>query len=650
MRASLKTIAFLAVLTILVAFALPITSTITYSSHAPGKYLIIYNNTRLSDSMIYFLDYGFQVPIINPLTGNNTVKIKDPFLGSFTGQYTIDFKLPNGTQVHTVGYQILVYGDPYVHNITIKKVITQYLGGPDQVLDINIIVLYPYRQYLAQGVPLVLWVPEIQLIYKYVNATYFELDMKLYYASYAFASADYGSYNITARFLVNMKDWNAYYWDGHEWRYIGYLPLADRTTDLTSTLYTIYKLIVDRINTITQNKTLVQEIAAQARQAYEKRDSETLLHIAGRILPANIAVQNKNYLGETVKVNLLSGRAVGPRLRYEIPSYPVPQAIPALELFDKNKAALDEAITQYLLYNNSEPLREVLSKNNAFITIIVNNTDIGVGSFYWVFRDAPPPLLGVEIDTLLPASALQGSPCTDKAVYALLDIVPDPSIIGKTPSIKYSNTIPAPLPISKLGDNGTITVAVDYRLAYRWMLLSRKAVDPLYREHLLGDLQTGLTNTLVRDLELIASGQNPEKIIENYKIEAKGLIESTAYDIAGKTGVELVDTVINNGEIRPPTITTSTSTTTKSTQTTTHTTTSTAAVQTSSQKTNTSITSAKQITQTSTNTAVQMSPVTHVMIRTSTKIVHRLPTWIIDVLIAGIAALMVAFIIMRRRS
>ncbi len=165
---------------------------------------------------------------------------------------------------------------------------------------------------------------------------------------------------------------------------------------------------------------------------------------------------------------------------------------------------------------------------------------------------------------------------------------------------------------------------LDQRLAYIWMLLSRKAINPFYRTHLLYNLRTGILNTLVRDLEPIASGQNPEKVLSNYKDEVKGQIESTAYSLAGKISVDIIDATINNEVIMPPariiTIMTTTGMTTE-----THASVSEATPRILSLQINsTTLLPTKETIQTSTNTTTTGSFTTHAATKNLTTAVHKI--------------------------
>ncbi len=649
MRILLNILALTAVLILAAGLVIPLTGTTTaYAQAGQGPYIVVTTKNEYVGAMLYYLTEDYRVPSVNPGGATGSAQSVEPLLHCFTGSYSADLSLPNGTAVHEIAYQIEVLGSTRTDNIVVKDVRTQYVGGPDHALFVDVKVLYPIKQYVSGGAPLVLSPAETVFIYKYVNTTYFELEIRLYYAAYAYLQQPLTTYNITAEFLINMRNWHAYYWYRGGWRNLGYFPLADESLDLTGTLYGVYRNVTMRIDRIIRDKSLLNTLVEQAREAVNSSNPEAVIGLAEKTLGLDISNHyNVTYLGQPVKVDPVQGSAVGPVINVWFPGHPSLQVCPEEKLYNNMESQLEEALTRYIETNDSSLLQKIIAENNAFIQIQADHTLGSTGTLMWVYKDSPLPIAGGDLQVALPAHALGNAPEPDGVSYAILDLSTPPQLNTTDTNITYSNAPPAPLPPAKLGNNSTLVVAIDYRLAYLWMLQDPKAMDPGYRAEALDSLFSELTNSFIKTIYSIGAGNDPVKALKNYRENIEAIIEATAYRIAGETGAEEIMTLINGGQITPPkpaetTITkhpgTGTETQAASTQTTT----------TTSQESTTS-TAGKTVSQPISGPTTSSPLQSSSAVAATTHKSSRYPALLIVIGIAGSAALIIALLVARRR-
>ncbi|GEM_PF-3621764 len=342
----------------------------------------------------------------------------------------------------------------------------------------------------------------------------------------------------------------------------------------------------------------------------------------------------------------MQASAIGPVINVWFPGHPSLQVCPEEKLYNNTESQLEEALTRYIETNDSLLLQKIIAENNAFIQIQADHTLGSTGMLMWVYKDSPLPIAGGDLQVALPAHALGNAPKPDGVSYAILDLSTPPQLNTTDTNITYSNAPPAPLPPAKLGNNSTLVVAIDYRLAYLWMLQNPKAMDPGYRADALDNLFSEVTNSFIKTLYSIGAGNDPVKALKNYRENIEAIIEATAYRIAGETGAEEIATLNNGGQITPPKP--AETTITKHPGTGTETQAASKQTSTTSQESTTS-TAGKTMSQPISGPTTSSPPQSSSPVAATTHMSSRFPAPLIVIGIAGSATLIITLLVARRR-
>ncbi|GEM_PF-5909579 len=121
----LNILALTAVLILVAGLIIPLTGTTTaYAQAGQGPYIVVTTENEYVGAMLYYLTEDHRVPSVNPGGAAGSAQSVEPLLHCFTGSYSSDLSLPNGTVVHEVAYQIEVLGSTRTDNIVVKDVRT----------------------------------------------------------------------------------------------------------------------------------------------------------------------------------------------------------------------------------------------------------------------------------------------------------------------------------------------------------------------------------------------------------------------------------------------------------------------------------------------------------------------------------------------
>ncbi|MET1159462.1 MAG: hypothetical protein ABWW65_00740 [Thermoprotei archaeon] len=543
----------------------------------PKYYVITINKTY--DATLYILDNTYNVVLVPlsvalPLSCSvqNRIPPEGPHIHLITGFANVNWTLPNGTRITELFYTIADYVGCGKDKAEVKEITLKYGGREFATAVIHVFVPIPEpEKYL---VPLELYPGSIMFIYKYVNSSHFELDVKLYntgYTSYvkqciteyecvieiAGFSIALRKYNITFRFLIDTNSWTAKYWNGHKWIPIGSLPLAIPAMDLSLLLYELYQSYSRSINYYLTHKTELQIVVDKVKSLIESGETEKaweLLHkLAEGPIPQIWKAYNASYLGKEIKIEGPGGSVVGPSIKITFPAYD--KIVIKINKTGNLSNLIIEGLEKYIMEERMDTLNSVIAENNGFIYYATKYKNITRGTLLWTYIAVFPPGFGIDTLLILPAKHLsEYLGFSDRIEYAFLEIFPRGlPISSEDIVIEESSSLPGPR-------YGNFTIVIDSRLAEKWMLTNKKAVNPDTRVSILMNLMSTIMTKYGNTWYKVINKGNPEKEFQDFLSYLESAVLATAYQLGGEKGRDLVENLIHGGSLFPETANTTATT------------------------------------------------------------------------------------------
>ena len=525
---------------------------------APSYYIFYTNTTAYTTA--YLLDNNYKVinlplykilpstcPIINKLFPNANYIITN------IGSVYLNITLPNGTHINNMIYSIAEYlgcgtGKPRIAGITVdlkKKIITIHVFVPINGKGYNIPAVFTSDKTL--------------LIYKYVNTTYFEVDLKLYNLtdqySFGVQNIKTRSFNITYRFLVNENTWMSYYWNGHKWINIGMLPFATPAIDARYLLFKLYQNYANSIKYYMTHKlelnTIIEKIQHLLKTNQRKKAYALIDKIAGTPMPQLLVGESEAvYWGKPIKYD--TSNVIGPRLIFTIPPYTDINIIENDNAIDKIYDQLVEGIKQYLLTHNYSLLQQIIDRSNGFVKFGAEKYNGQQAEEYWVCLYYMPLLYIMPTLITLPSNPGFASQGINGVKYVFLDMETQSngtqSIIRKTISSEPSLSVIRNI----IHRNSFGAVIIDRRLAAEWLLLSNRSIDWDSRIAIFYNVGSAIFNAYVNTIVNIVSGVNPDTEFENLLSYVKSVVIHAAYSLGGSIGEKVMEKTISLGKLELP--------------------------------------------------------------------------------------------------
>ncbi len=530
------------------------------------RYYIIAINNSLVETTLYMLDNKYNV-VLAPLTValpstcpvQNTLFPKGDNIEYIQNFTNANFNLPNGTHIGGIFYTIADYIGCGRDKTEIKRITLRYTGGPENIegATIHVFVRVPHAEKYV--VPLILYSRNIMFVYRYINSSYFELDVKLYYLTYELENIASKTYNVTIRFLINMNSWTAKYWNGFEWVPVGTLPLATPALDLSLMLYKLYQSYNANAKYYLEHKAEFQTIIDKIKSIIKNGDKEKVQQLIRQLASTPVPQIWKGYyalyLGKRIEIDMPAGAVVGPSINITFPAYTKIRAKVDTATASKFNDLIIKGLKEYILEGRTDTLDNVIVKNNGFVYYDSLYQKSRIGTELWTYMRSPLPAFGGNVLLALPAKYL--SKCLgydNKIEYALLSISTPTSIKSKGITIEKNKPLPKPPSLHSLGNNGYLVIAIDSRLAEKWMLTNIDAINPDARVSILYNLLSVVQTKYINTWYKIANGGDPKKEFQDFLSYLKSTVLATAYRLGGENGRELIENLIRNGLSTPETI------------------------------------------------------------------------------------------------
>ncbi|NPA98524.1 MAG: hypothetical protein GXO43_04005 [Crenarchaeota archaeon] len=534
----------------------------------PYYYVFLKNNTE-GWITLYLLDQNMRVSLI-PLSSilSSTCCINKtiiPFANYIDlVQFDVNLILPNGTRLDDVLVSIADYigcgqGEP--------KIVYVSKDWKNGMLTIHVFV--PIDNASMYYVPAVFYSTTSLIEYKYLNQTYFETDIVIYNLadqySYGLESLHVRKYNVTFRFIVDMRTWTAKYWNGREWIPCGSLPIALPFLDARLMLYEFYKSYYDNVHYYlthpSELKILVEKLRNMLKNGRTDEAIEYIKKSFNNLLPQIWRGNKWIYLGKPIYKGY-GGFIVSPqKIHIYIPGFkdllPEPYDLSGMtpgtaELAKKLKPLIVKAIEKYLKTGDLTDLQKLISKYNGFIYYKVEEVDPSQCDYEWVSLEYIPMISPASIDMPLPPSSIKNIMPEANPGYAYLDLTPpaNKSIV----MLEISDEPSLGVLKKKSGLESFIGIAIDSRLAKEWFLTTRASVNYDMRFTLLNNLLSVIENSYINMwYSIITASSNPEIALKEFLSELKQAVINTAEALGGREAASLMEYTIreNNPYILP---------------------------------------------------------------------------------------------------
>ena len=259
--------------------------------------------------------------------------------------------------------------------VDIKK---EYIGDG----RINIVAKIYAPLIVNETTPIMLSinVRRVEFIYRYVNDSYFELDMnlkglvpgQLEWLRIAYTK-HLDEYSVSYRFLVDKYTWQAVMWNGTGWTPVGVIPLAGPALNVSSILKNLYENYKAAAEYYLNNPEVLNQTILKIKNYYKNNESDKASKYINNItispmpreLKQGVGLQYMNYgyghnilIGESFSKKFIN-YTVSNRTDYIVNAYITSSLQPLLK----------DAIKEYLQNGTTRSLEYLVAQYNGFLRI-----------------------------------------------------------------------------------------------------------------------------------------------------------------------------------------------------------------------------------------------------------------------------------------